>query len=85
MTTQITVGKRGTLVIPKPIRLECGIDEGSQVDISTENNVIVIMPSLMTRTRIDENFDKAKSLLESKGVTLEMAMAKLREIKQSNE
>ena len=85
MSSTIAFGKRGTLVIPKAIRDECGIDEGSKVDISFENNTIVIVPSVHTRTRMDDNFDAARALLESKGVTLEMAMAKLREIKQADE
>lgn len=84
MTTTITVGKRGTIVIPKAMRDRCQFDEGKQVDVSLENNTIVITPSVHTRTRLDENFDKMRSVLEEKGVTLEMALAKLREIKQAH-
>ena len=74
MTTTITVGKRGTIVIPKAMRDQCRIDEGKQVDVSMENNTIVITASVHTRTRLDDNFDKMRSALEEKGVTLEMAL-----------
>ena len=85
MTTTVTVGKRGTLVLPKRIRDKCKIDEGSKLDIVMDDNVIVIMPSTQTRTRLDENFDKARELLLSNGVTLEMALAELTRIKHTDE
>jgi len=77
----LTMGKRGTIVIPKPIRDECNLAEGTRIDVSLENNAIVLLPSLNTRTRMDDNFDEARAILESKGVTLEMALAKLQEIR----
>ena len=33
------------------------------------------------RTRLDENFDEIRAILAANGVTLEMAMAKLLELK----
>lgn len=81
----LTVGKRGTIVIPKAIREACQLEEGASLDILLEDKTIVLMPSITTRTRLDENFDAARSLLEANGVTLEMALAKLTEIKSRTE
>ncbi len=81
----LTVGKRGTIVIPKAIRDACKLDEGSSLDISLEDKTIVLMPSITTRTRIDENFDEARFLLEANGVTLGATLAKLTEIKMRGE
>ena len=78
----LTMGKRGTIVIPKTIRDECNLAEGTKIDVSLENNAIVLMPSMSTRTRLDECFDEAREILQANGVTLEMAMAKLLELKQ---
>jgi AbrB family looped-hinge helix DNA binding protein len=77
----LTMGKRGTIVIPKTIRDECNLAEGTKIDVSLENNTIVLLPSITARTRMDDNFDEMRAILEEKGVTLEMAMAKLLEIK----
>lgn len=77
----LTMGKRGTIVIPKTIRDECNLVEGTKIDVSLENNAIVLLPSISKRTRMDDNFDEARAILEAKGVTLEMALAKLREIR----
>ncbi len=77
----LTMGKRGTIVIPKAIRDACKLNEGASLDISLEDKAIVLLPSITTRTRMDENFDAARSVLEANGVTLEMALAKLTEIK----
>lgn len=81
----LTVGKRGTIVIPKAIRDACKLDEGSSLDISLEDKTIVLMPSITMRTRIDENFDEARFLLEANGVTLGATLAKLTEIKMRGE
>jgi len=81
----LTMGKRGTIVIPKAIRDACKLDEGTSLEISLEDKTIVLMPSITTRTRMDENFDAARSILETNGVTLEMALAKLTEIKSRME
>ena len=67
------------------MREQCRMDEGRQVDVSVENNTIVIAPSIQTRTRLDENFDAMRALLSDQGVTLEAAMEKLREIKRAHE
>lgn len=80
----LTMGKRGTIVIPKTIRDECNLAEGTKIDVSLENNAIVLLPSVTTRTRLDESFDEAQAILKSNGVTLEMAMAKLLELKQED-
>ena len=77
----LTMGKRGTIVIPKTIRDECNLAEGTKIDVSLENNTIVLLPSISTRTRMDDNFDEIRAILEDSGVTLEMAMAKLLETK----
>ncbi|MGI4787634.1 MAG: AbrB/MazE/SpoVT family DNA-binding domain-containing protein [Janthinobacterium lividum] len=77
----LTMGKRGTIVIPKTIRDECNLAEGTKIDVSLENNTIVLLPSVSTRTRLDESFDEARTILEANGITLEMAMAKLLELK----
>lgn len=77
----LTMGKRGTIVIPKAIRDACKLGEGASLDVSLEDKAIVLTPSITTRTRLDENFDAARSILEANGVTLEMALAKLTEIK----
>ena len=77
----LTMGKRGTIVIPKAIRDECNLVEGTKIDVSLENNAIVLLPSISKRTRMDDNFDEARAILEAKGVTLEMALAKLQEIR----
>ncbi len=82
MVTTLKVGKRGTIVIPKAMRDQCRMEEGKQIDVSLENNTIVLAPSVQTRTRLDENFDQMRAILTSQGVTLEMAMERLREIKQ---
>lgn len=66
----LTMGKRGTLVIPKAIREECKLVEGTKVDISLEDKVIVLLPSITTRTRMDDNFDEARAILSASGVTL---------------
>ncbi len=81
----LTMGKRGTLVIPKAIREECKLVEGTKVDISLEDKVIVLLPSITTRTRMDDNFDEARAILSASGVTLEMALAKLTQIKARSE
>ncbi|MBV9850614.1 MAG: AbrB/MazE/SpoVT family DNA-binding domain-containing protein [Armatimonadetes bacterium] len=85
MTTTLTVGKRGTIVIPKAMRTQCKIDEGTQVDVSMVDNMIVLAPSVHARTRLDENFDQMRAILTEKGVTLEGAMQALREMRQSEE
>ena len=77
----LTMGKRGTIVIPKAIRDECNLVEGAKIDVFLENNAIVLLPSVTTRTRLDESFDEARAILKANGVTLEMAMAKLLELK----
>ena len=81
----LTMGKRGTIVIPKAIRDECKLAEGTKIDVSLENQAIVLMPSVNTRTRLDENFDEARTILGARGVTLEMALAKLTQIKAHSE
>ena len=80
----LTMGKRGTIVIPKTIRDECNLAEGTKIDVALENNAIVLLPSISTRTRLDESFDEARAILKANGVTLEMAMAKLLELKQED-
>ncbi len=80
----LTMGKRGTIVIPKALRDECSLAEGTKIDVSLENNTIVLQPSISTRTRLDESFDEARAILKANGVTLEMAMAKLLELKQES-
>jgi AbrB family looped-hinge helix DNA binding protein len=81
----LRMGKRGTLVIPKAIREECKLVEGTQMEVSLENRAIVLLPSVSTRTRMDDNFDEARAILSAGGVTLEMALAKLTEIKARTE
>ena len=81
----LTMGKRGTLVIPKAIRDECQLVEGTKIDIALDDKAIVLLPSIHTRSRMDDNFDEARVILSAKGVTLEMALAKLTEIKASSE
>ena len=82
-TTLTTVGKRGTIVIPKAIREACGFYEGTRVEISSENNTVLIVPA-QTRTRLDENFDRMRDILKARGVTLEMALATLTELKETH-
>ena len=81
----LTMGKRGTIVIPKAMRTQCKMDEGTQFDISVSENVIVLTPSVHTRSRLDENFDEMRAILMAQGVTLEMALERLRELRASNE
>lgn len=81
----VTVGKRGTIVIPKQMRTQCHVDEGTELDVSVANNVIQLSPSIQTRTRLDENFDRMRAILTAKGVTLESAMETLREMRASDE
>ena len=81
----LTMGKRGTLVIPKAIRDECKLTEGTKIDISLDDKAIILLPSINTRTRMDDNFDEARAILSVKGVTLEMALAKLIQIKAHSE
>ncbi len=85
MTTTLTVGKRGTIVIPKAMRIQCQMDEGAQVDVFLDNNMIVLSPSVHVRTRLDENFDQMRAMLTSKEVTLESAMQTLREMRETHE
>jgi len=85
MTTTLTVGKRGTIVIPKAMRTECKMDEGAQVEVSLENNSIVLTPSLQTRTRLDENFDEMREMLTRHGATLETAMEALYKMRRETE
>lgn len=80
----LTMGKRGTIVIPKTIRDEYNLAEGTKIDVSSENNAIVLLPSVSSRTRLDESFDEARAILQDNGITLEMAMAKLMELKAQN-
>ncbi len=81
----LTVGKRGTIVLPKAMRTQCKIDEGTQFDVSVSDNVIVLTPSVQTRTRLDENFDEMRAILTAQGVTLEMALEKLRNLRATDE
>lgn len=81
----LTMGKRGTLVIPKAIRDECKLMEGTKIDISLDDKAIILLPSINTRTRMDDNFDEARAILSAKGVTLEMALAELTRIKAHSE
>lgn len=83
--TTLTVGKRGTIVIPKAMRTQCKMEEGAQVDVTLENNMIVLSPSVHVRTRLDENFDQMRATLTAKGVTLESAMQALHEMRQEQE
>ncbi len=85
MTTTVTVGKRGTIAIPKAMRAQCKLEDGAQVEVSLENNTIVLSPSVQTRTRLDENFDQMRAILTRKGVTLESAMQALREMRRESE
>ncbi len=85
MTTTLTVGKRGTIVIPKAMRTQCKLDEGARIEVSLENNSIVLTPSVQTRTRLDENFDEMRAILTRNGVTLESAIQTLREMRQEAE
>lgn len=85
MTTTLTVGKRGTIVIPKAMRTECKMEEGAQVEVSLENNTIVLSPSVHTRTRLDENFDEMRAILTSHGATLETAMEALYKMRRETE
>jgi AbrB family looped-hinge helix DNA binding protein len=77
-----TVGKRGAVVIPKPIRTQCKVEEGSELEFSVHNNVMIVMPTTRKRTRMDENFDRMRESLEEKGVTLEMALDALYELRR---
>jgi AbrB family looped-hinge helix DNA binding protein len=81
----VTVGKRGTIVIPKQMRTQCHVDEGTELDVSVSDNVIMLSPSIHTRTRLDENFDSMRATLMAKGVTLESAMDALRELRAADE
>lgn len=83
--TTVTIGKRGTIVIPKALRAQCRLEEGTQVDVSVENNALVMTPSLLTRTRLDHNLDQMRATLLARGITLEKAMQALQEIKQAHE
>src|SRR5579863_8256192 len=83
-TITLTVGKRGTIVIPKAMRTELRMDEGAQVDISMEHNMMILSPSVQARTRLDENFDQMRTMLAGKGVTLEAAMQTIREMRREN-
>lgn len=85
MTTTLTVGKRGTIVIPKAMRTECKMEEGAQIEVSLENNTIVLSPSVHTRTRLDENFDEMRAILTSHGATLETAMEALYKMRRETE
>ena len=81
----LTMGKRGTLVIPKAIRDECKLMEGTKIDISLDDKAIILLPSINTRTRMDDNFDEARAILSAKAVTLEMALTELTRIKAHSE
>lgn len=85
MTTTLTVGKRGTIVIPKAMRTQCKMEDGTQVEVSLENNTIVLSPSVYTRTRLDENFDEMRTILTSHGATLETAMEALYKMRRETE
>jgi AbrB family looped-hinge helix DNA binding protein len=80
----LTVGKRGTIVIPKAIRTACKMDEGAQVEVNVADHAIVITPSIYARTEMDDNFDKMREILVKRGVTLEGAMQTLREHRAAN-
>jgi AbrB family looped-hinge helix DNA binding protein len=81
----VTVGKRGTIVIPKQVRTQCHVDEGTVLDVTVANNVIMLSRSVHTRTRLDQNFDRMRAILTAKGVTLESAMETLRELRAASE
>jgi len=81
----VTVGKRGTIVIPKQMRTQCHMDEGVELDVTVVDNAIVLSPSIHTKSRLDENFDRMRGLLTAKGVTLESAMNVLRELRAAGE
>lgn len=85
MTTTLTVGKRGAIVIPKAMRTQCKMEDGTQVEVSLENNTIVLSPSVYTRTRLDENFDEMRAILTSHGATLETAMEALYKMRRETE
>ncbi len=78
------VGKRGSVVIPKQIRTECNIDEDTELDFHVHNNVIVITRASRKKSRMDENFDRMRSELDRKGVTLELALETLYEMRKRN-
>ena len=65
------------------MRDHCQFNEGSKVDIIMEDNTIMILPSVTARTRMDNNFDSVRQLLQDNNITLEVALAKLLEIKQA--
>ena len=79
----LTVGKRGRITIPKALREQCHMDEGAQVEVSVENNTLVLTPSVHCRTRLDENLDEMRAMLTEKGVTQEAAMQALREARNT--
>ncbi len=85
MTTTLTVGKRGTIVIPKAMRTQCKMEDGAQIEVSLENNTIVLSPSVHTRTRLDENFDEMRAILTRHGATLETAMEALYQMRRETE
>ena len=65
--------------------MKCKLTEGTKIDISLDDKAIVLLPSINTRTRMDDNFDEARAILSAKGVTLEMALAELTQIKARSE
>ena len=68
MTLAIQISERGTLTLPKSIRKALGLDHGGLVTAQTQDNGILLKPSvilpveLYTDQRVNE-FDKADAQL----------------------
>jgi AbrB family looped-hinge helix DNA binding protein len=56
-----TVGKRGTVVIPKQIRTQCRVEEGAKLEFSVYNNVMIVTQVMRKGSRIGENFDQMRN------------------------
>jgi antitoxin component of MazEF toxin-antitoxin module len=81
----LNVGRRREVVLPKKLCDELAITPGSKIDVSVANNVMTIVRSLRTRTKMDDDFDRVRDSYLADGVTLEDMMKTLAEIRANNE
>lgn len=55
-TAVVSVGPKGRVVIPKTIRRELGIEEGSELVLLIEGGAVVLVPRSAIKTRLRSIF-----------------------------
>jgi AbrB family looped-hinge helix DNA binding protein len=62
-THSVTVGPKGRVVVPAPIRRELGLDEGSELVAMVHDGAVVLMPRSVAKARLRALFRHVRGSL----------------------